>query len=85
MSQLILAHGIRVINLVTQNDKGDFAQLLHGKQSIKLGLGLDETLVILGIDEEDDTGDFWEVILPETTGWVDASSAPRHEHEQEMA
>jgi len=39
-------------------------ELLHGEKSIELSLGLGETLMILGIDEEDDSGDFWEVILP---------------------
>jgi hypothetical protein len=39
-------------------------ELLHGEEGIELGLGLGETFMILGVDEEDDSGDFGEVILP---------------------
>jgi hypothetical protein len=30
--------------------------------------------VVFGVDEEDDAGDFWEVIFPETTGCGEKTS-----------
>lgn len=68
MTELILRYGIRVVNLVTEDDKRDFSKLLHREEGIEFGLGLRKTLVILSIDEEDDTVDFREVILPEPAG-----------------
>ena len=35
---------------------------------VQLGLGLDEPLVVLGVDQEDDAVHFGEVVLPETSG-----------------
>ena len=69
MPQLILTDRIRVINLIAQNDEGDLAQLLHAQQGIELGFRFGETLVVFRIDEEYDTGDFWEVVLPKTARW----------------
>jgi hypothetical protein len=37
---------------------------------IQLGLRLEETLTILGIDQEDNTVDLGKVILPDTAGYV---------------
>ena len=53
-----------MVNLVAKNDEWDLLELLHGEKSIELGLGLGETLVILSIDEENNAGDLWEVVLP---------------------
>lgn len=64
VSKIILGDGIWVVNLVAKDDKWDLLKLLHGEKSIELGLGLGETLVILSIDEEDNAGDLWEVVLP---------------------
>jgi hypothetical protein len=70
MSQLILTDRIRMIDLVTQNHEGDLVQLLHAQQSVEFGFRFRKTLVILGVNKEYDTGDFWEVVLPETAGWI---------------
>jgi hypothetical protein len=58
-----------VVDLVTEDEEGDLGQVLHGEKGIELGLGLGEALVVLGVDEEDDTANFGEVVLPETAGY----------------
>jgi hypothetical protein len=68
VSQLILTDSIWVVNLVTENDEWDLGELLHGEESIELSLGLDESVMVLGVDEEDNTGDLWEVVLPQSAG-----------------
>jgi hypothetical protein len=70
MSQLILTDRIWVIDLVAQNHKWDLAQLLHAQQSVEFGLRFRETLVVFRINKEYDAGDFWEIVLPETAGWI---------------
>jgi hypothetical protein len=69
MSQLILTNCVWVIDLVTENNKWDLGELLHRKKGIEFGFRFWQTFVVLCVDKEDDSGDFWEVILPETTGW----------------
>lgn len=71
VTQLLLGDGVGVVNLVAQDDKRHLLELLHGQQGIKLGLGLGETLVVLGIDEEDNTVDLGEVVLPKTAGYCE--------------
>ena len=68
MSQLVLAHGARVVDLVSKNQEWNLGQFLHGEQGIQLGLGLDESLVVLRVDQEDNAADFGEVVLPQATG-----------------
>lgn len=68
MSQLLLAHSIRVIDLVAQDQERGLLQLLHAQQGIQLGLALDEPLRVLGVDQEHNAGDFGEVVLPQATG-----------------
>ena len=64
MPQLILAHSVGVINLVTQDKEGSLAQVLHAEQRVELRLALGEALWVLGIDEEHDAADFGEVVAP---------------------
>jgi hypothetical protein len=66
MPQIILTHCIRMINLIPENQKGHFGQLLHAQKRIKLGLAFWQALVVLGVDEEDDAADFWKIVFPET-------------------
>lgn len=68
VAQLILADSIGVIDLVSENEEGNLRELLHGEESIELGLGFGEALVILGVNQEDDSANFGEVVLPETAG-----------------
>ena len=69
MSQLVLGDSIGVIDLVAEDDEGNLGKLLHGKESVEFGLGLRESLVVLGIDEEDYTVDLGEVISPDTASY----------------
>jgi len=68
VSHLILGDGIGVVDLVAQNNEGNLGELFHREKGVELGLGLLESLVVLGVDEEDDTVDLGEVIAPDTSG-----------------
>jgi hypothetical protein len=68
VSQLVLGDSVRVVDLVAQDDEGDLGELFHREKGIELGLGLCESLVVLGIDKEDDTVNIGEVIAPDTSG-----------------
>lgn len=68
LPQLILAYRVGVVDLVAKYDEGCAGQLLHSQQSIELGLGLAEALVVFRVDKEDDAADFGEVITPEAAG-----------------
>lgn len=65
MPQLILTNGIRMINLIPQDQKRRLAQILHAQQRVELDLALLEALRVLGVDEEDDAADLGEVVLPQ--------------------
>ena len=69
MSQLILAHCVGVIDLVSQNQKRGLGQIFHGEEGVELGFGLGEAVVVFGVDEEDDAGDFGEIVAPEAAGY----------------
>jgi hypothetical protein len=71
VAKLIFTHGVGVINLVSEDKERNLGEVLHGEKSVKLGLGFGEAFVVFGIDEEDDTADFGEIILPEATGYGD--------------
>lgn len=68
MAQLVLGHGIRVVDLVAQDDKGNLGELLHAQERIEFGLGFREALVIFGVDEENYAVNFGEVVAPDTAG-----------------
>jgi hypothetical protein len=70
VSKLVLAHSIGVVNLVSEDQEGDLGQLLDGEEGIELDLGLGESLVILGVDEEDNSANFGEVVPPEAAGYI---------------
>ena len=73
MPQLILAHSVGVINLVTQDKEGSLAQVLHAEQRVELRLALGEALRVLGVDEEHDAADLGEVVLPQAAGLLVAA------------
>ena len=68
MPQLLLAHSIRMIDFVSQDEERDFVKVLHGQERVELGFGLDEALVVFRVDEEDYARDFGEVVFPEAAG-----------------
>jgi hypothetical protein len=79
MSQLILADGTRVVDLVSENKEGDLGEFLHGQEGVQLGLGLGEPLMVAGVDQEDDSADFGEVVLPETASLLVTTKIERCE------
>jgi hypothetical protein len=68
-----------VVDLVAENDKGDVGELLHAEKRVELSLGLSKTLVVLGIDEEDDAADLGEVVAPQAAGLGVATEIERCE------
>jgi hypothetical protein len=69
VTQLILTHSIRVIDLVSKNEEGDLGEFFHGEERVKLGFGFGEAFVVFGVDEKDDAAYFGEVVFPEAAGW----------------
>ena len=69
VSKLFFTNCARCVNLVAENEEGDFGKLLNGKESVEFGLGFRESLKVGRVDEEDDTVDFREVVAPETACW----------------
>lgn len=74
MPELILADGIRVIDLVAEDEEGHLGEFLHSQQRVELGLGLGEAFGVLGVDEEDDAANFGEVVFPEAAGYTSLTS-----------
>jgi hypothetical protein len=68
MTEFILAHSTRGVNLVSKDEERHLGKVLDGKECIKFGLGLRESLKVGTVDEEDNTVDFGEVVPPETPG-----------------
>lgn len=69
VAELILAHGIRVIDLVSKHQEGNLGQILHGEEGVELGLGFGEALVVLCVDQEDDPAYFGEIVFPQAAGY----------------
>jgi hypothetical protein len=57
-AELVLGDGLRVIDFVTEDNEGGVLELFHGKEGVELGFRFVETLVVFGVDEEDDARDF---------------------------
>jgi hypothetical protein len=53
-AQLVFRHGLGMVDLVSEDDKGRVLKLFHGEQRVELGFGFVEALVVFGVDEEDD-------------------------------
>lgn len=62
--QLILTHRARRIDLVAEEHEGDFRELLDGEERVEFGFGFVESFRVLRVDEEDDSVNFGEVVLP---------------------
>lgn len=69
VAESVLGDRAGVIDLVSEDDKGNFGELLHGEQGVELGLGLGESLLVLCVDKEHDTVDLGEVVSPDTAGY----------------
>lgn len=69
-----------MVDLVAEDDEGNFGELLHGQKGVELSLGLREALVVLCVDEEDDSVNLGGVVAPDTAGcgklvWVGTGKA----------
>ena len=62
MSQFVLGHGVRVVDLVSQNHKRHLCQILQAEQLVKRVFRFWETLDVLCVDEVDDAVDFGKVL-----------------------
>ena len=69
MSELLLAHGARRVDLVAKDKERYLRELLDRKESVQLRLGLCETFEVGTVNQEDDAIDLGEVITPEATSW----------------
>lgn len=67
MSQLVFGNSVWVVDLVAEDEKWGLGEVFHAEQSVELGFRLGEALGVLGVNEEDNTADFREVVLPQTT------------------
>jgi len=73
MSQFILANGVWVIDLVSEDQEWNFGEVFHGEKGVELGFGFRETFMVFGVDQENYAGDFGEVIFPQTAGLLMAT------------
>lgn len=55
------------VNLVTEDEEGDFRKFFDREEGVEFSLCLWETFDIRRVDEENDCVDFGEVVAPETT------------------
>lgn len=77
--KLVLAHSVGVVDLVSEDEEGSLAQILHAEQGVELSLALGEALRVLGVDEEDDAADLGEVVFPQAAGLLVTAQVERGE------
>ncbi|GMS97351.1 hypothetical protein PENTCL1PPCAC_19526, partial [Pristionchus entomophagus] len=65
--ELVLAHRARLVDLVAEYDDGSGGHHLIPEQTLQLGLRLHQSLVVGGVDQEDDAVHGREVVLPHAT------------------
>lgn len=76
VSDLGGVHGIRKILLVGKDQEDGVAELVLIEHALKLFAGLDDTVTIVAIDDEDDTLGVLEVVSPEGTDLVLTTDIP---------
>ena len=77
MSELLLAHRTRRVNLVAKDKERNLRELLNRKESVELGLRLREPLEVGAVDEEDDAVDLGEVVAPEPASYAPVNDVLR--------
>jgi len=60
--QLILRYGVWVVDLVTEDEEGNFGELLEAEELVERVFGFGEAVDVFGVDEVDDAVDFGEVL-----------------------
>lgn len=68
MSQLVLGHGVRVVDLVPEDQKRRLREVFHGQEGVEFSFCFGQTFMVLGVDEEHNSRDFGEVVAPKTAG-----------------
>jgi hypothetical protein len=64
VSELILADRVGMVDLISENQEGDFSEIFHGEEGVEFGFRLGKAFVVFGVDEEDDSRNFGEVVAP---------------------
>mgnify|MGYP001109242947 CR=1 FL=1 len=76
MPELVFGDGVGMVDFVAEDEEGYAREFLHGEEGVELGFALRETFDVLGVDEEDDSAYFGEVVFPEATGYLPPVSYP---------
>ena len=72
-------HGVGQILLVGEDEEESVTELVLVEHALELLTGLDNTVAIVGVDDENDTLGVLEVMPPERTDLVLASDIPHGE------
>lgn len=73
------AHGLGQILLVGEHKEHSVAELVLAKHLVKLVVGLDDTLAVVGVDDKDETLSVLEVVAPQRTDLVLTAHIPHSE------
>jgi hypothetical protein len=79
VGDLSSVHGVRQILLVGEDEEKSIAELVLVEHTLELLAGLDNTVAIVGVDDEDDTLGVLEVMSPERTNLVLSTDIPHSE------
>lgn len=79
VSDLSGVHGVGQILLVGEDEEQSVAELVLVEHALKLLTGLDDTVTIVGVDDEDDTLGVLEVMPPQRADLVLSADIPHGE------
>ena len=79
VSDLSGVHGVGQILLVGEDKEKSITELVLVEHALELLTGLDDTVAIVGVDDEDDTLGVLEVMSPERTDLVLSTDIPHGE------
>jgi hypothetical protein len=79
VGDLSSVHGVGQILLVGEDEEESIAELVLVEHTLELLTGLDNTVAIVGVDDEDDTLGVLEVMSPERTNLVLSTDIPHGE------
>jgi hypothetical protein len=79
VSDLGGVHGVGQILLVGEDEEKSITELILVEHALELLAGLDNTVAIVGVDDEDDTLGVLEVMSPERTDLVLSTDIPHGE------
>lgn len=79
VSDLGSVHGVGQILLVGEDEEESVAELVLVKHALKLLASLDDTVAIVGVDDEDDTLGVLEVMPPQRADLILSTDIPHGE------